>query len=63
MSLKITRFLSLSLMGLGTGVSFSHLLQWKRKAELPADVFVRVLKTPAKGPGHKCTLLVPPMNG
>jgi hypothetical protein len=45
MSLKITRFLSLSLMGLGTGVSFSHLLQWKRKAELPADVFVRVQKT------------------
>ena len=28
MLLKITRFVSLSLMGLGTGVSFSHLLQW-----------------------------------
>jgi hypothetical protein len=36
--LKITRFVSLSLMGLGTGVSFSHLLQWKRKAELPGEV-------------------------
>ena len=44
--LKITRFVSLSLMGLGTGVSFSHLLQWKRKAELPGEVFVRVQKTP-----------------
>jgi hypothetical protein len=46
MLLKITRFVSLSLMGLGTGVSFSHLLQWKRKAELPGEVFVRVQKTP-----------------
>ena len=45
MLLKITRFVSLSLMGLGTGVSFSHLLQWKRKAELPGEVFVRVQKT------------------
>jgi hypothetical protein len=44
MLLKITRFVSLSLMGLGTGVSFSHLLQWKRKAELPVEVFVRVQK-------------------
>jgi hypothetical protein len=33
MLLKITRFANISLMGLGTGVSFSHLLQWKRKAE------------------------------
>jgi Anthrone oxygenase len=50
MLLKITRFVSLSLMGLGTGVSFSHLLpwnllQWKRKAELPGEVFVRVQKS------------------
>lgn len=45
MLLKIARFVSLSLMGLGTGVSFSHLLQWKRKAELPGKVFVRVQKT------------------
>ena len=45
MLLKITRFVSHSLMGLGTGVSFSHLLQWKRKAELPGEVFVRVQKT------------------
>ena len=45
MLLKITRFVNLSLMGLGTGVSFSHLLQWKRKSELPGEVFVRVQKT------------------
>jgi hypothetical protein len=43
--LKITRFANLSLMGLGTGISFSHFLQWRRKAELPGEVFVRVQKT------------------
>jgi len=43
--LKITRFANISLMGLGTGISFSHFLQWRRKAELPAEVFVRVQKT------------------
>ena len=43
--MKITRFVSLSLMGLGTGASFSHLLQWKRKGELPVEVFVRVQTT------------------
>lgn len=43
--LKITRFANLSLMGLGTGISFSHFLQWRRKAELPAEVFLRVQKT------------------
>ena len=45
MLLKITRFANLSLMGLGTGISFSHFLQWRRKAELPGEVFVRVQKT------------------
>jgi hypothetical protein len=45
MLLKITRFANLSLMGLGSGISFSHLLQWKKKAELPGKVFVRVQKT------------------
>ena len=45
MLLRTVRFASLSLMGLGTGISLSHLLQWKRKAELPGDVFVRVQKT------------------
>jgi hypothetical protein len=39
MLLKITRFVNLSLMGLGTGISFSHLLQWKKKAELPGKGF------------------------
>jgi hypothetical protein len=43
--LKITRFANILLMGLGTGISFSHFLQWRRKAELPAEVFVRVQKT------------------
>ena len=45
MLFKITRFANLSLMGLGTGISFSHFLQWRRKAELPGEVFVRVQKT------------------
>ena len=43
--LKTTRFVNLSLMGLGTGISFSHFLQWRRKAELPGEVLVRVQKT------------------
>jgi len=59
MLLKITRFVNLSLMGLGTGVSFSHLLQWKRKAELPGEVFVRVQKTLYKDYGPTGAIMEP----
>lgn len=42
MNLKIARFTSLFLTGLGTGIAFSHLLQWSKKATFPRDVFLKV---------------------
>ena len=41
-ALNVSRFLSLSLMGLGAGVSLSHALQWPQKAAFSGDEFLRV---------------------
>jgi hypothetical protein len=45
MPIRTLRSVSLALMGLGIGVSFSHALQWSRKAELLAQEFKRIQTT------------------